>query len=78
MKDFLQALTQHIKGEAGKEEKRRAAICAKCPLKEVRLYAEILNSKMQEINGFVCLECGCPLATKIFAKEQDNICLKWK
>lgn len=75
--DFLQALKQHVKGETGEEEKRRAAICAECPLKEIRLYAQIFDAKMEEINGYVCTKCDCPLATKIFAKEQKNICPKW-
>lgn len=76
--DFLQALKQHVKGEAGEEQKRRADICAGCPLKEVRLYAQIFDSKMEEINGYVCTECDCPIATKIFAKEEKNICPKWR
>jgi len=78
MLDFVQALKQHVTGEIGKEGKDRAAVCAECPEKEIRLYAQIFNSKMEEINGFVCLECGCPLATKIFAKEENNICPKWR
>lgn len=78
MIDFIQALGQHVRGKIGIEEKRRATICSNCPLKELRGYAEILNSKMIEINGYVCTECDCPLATKIFAKEEKNICLKWR
>lgn len=78
MLDFLQAVKQHIRGEAGPEEERRADICAKCPLKEVKLYAHIFDSKMEEINGYVCVECGCPIATKIFAKDEKNICHKWR
>ena len=78
MKDLLQAFSQHLKGEVTEEAERRVRICAECPEKEVRLYAQILNSKMQEINGYVCLECGCPLATKILAKEENNICPKWR
>lgn len=78
MIDFIQALGQHIKGKIGEEEKRRAAICSSCPLKELRGYAEILDSKMIEINGYVCTLCDCPLATKIFAKDKKNICLEWR
>ena len=78
MIDFLQALRHHITGEVTPEAERRAQICAECPLKELRDYARILNSKMEDINGFVCTECDCPLATKIFAEHKDNICRKWR
>ena len=78
MKDLIQAVAQHLKGEVTEEEQRRADICADCPAKDWRSYARIFNSKMENVNGYVCDECGCPLATKIFAKDKDNICPKWK
>lgn len=78
MVDFLQAMAQHLTGKDTKEAQRRAEICAACPDKETRSYAKILEAKMVEINGFVCLECSCPLATKIHAKEENNICPKWR
>jgi predicted nucleic acid-binding Zn-ribbon protein len=77
MKDFLQALKQHITGKVTTEAEQRASICAECPLKELRDYARIFNSKMEDVNGYVCTGCSCPLATKIFAKEPENICPKW-
>lgn len=77
MIDFIQAVVQHVKGEVTQEAESRAKICAVCPLKEMRSYARIFEAKMEDINGYVCNECGCPLATKIFAKEPDNICPKW-
>ena len=78
MKDFYQAIKSHVLDKQGSEEIRRAEICAGCPLKEKKIYAQILKSKMEEINGYVCTECGCPIATKIFAKEPENICKEWK
>lgn len=78
MKDLLQAFAQHLKGEVTEEAERRVKICAKCPSRELKSYARILNSKMENVNGYVCGECACPLATKIFAKEPENICLKWR
>lgn len=78
MLDFIQALKQNITGKVTEQAEQRAKTCAECPLKELRVYARILNSKMEDINGYVCIECDCPLATKIFAKEPENICLKWK
>lgn len=79
MRDFLQALKLNIIGKVGEEEKRRAGICAECPTKEHSSYTEILNAVMVEVDGYRCTgHCTCPLATKIFAKEPDNICHKWK
>jgi len=78
MKDFLQALKQNIIGKVSEEEKRRASICAECPAKKLSSYTEILNAVMVDIDGYVCTgHCTCPLATKIFAKEPENICPKW-
>ena len=78
MLDFLQALKQNITGEVTEEAKRRAYICAECPTKKLSSYTEILNAVMVDIDGYMCTgHCSCPLATKIFAKEQKNICPKW-
>ena len=79
MLDFIQALKSNIDGKMGEEEVRRAEICAECPTKKKSVYAEILNSVMVEIDGYRCTgHCICPLATKIFAKEKENICPKWR
>lgn len=78
MLDFIQAVTKHAKGEIGEEEQRRAVICGGCPEKERRAYADFLDSKIVEVNGFVCKKCSCPLATKIFAKDEKNKCPKWR
>lgn len=79
MIDFISALKQNITGVVGEEEKRRALICAECPTKKRSLYTEILNAVMVEVDGYRCTgHCICPLATKIFAKEPENICPKWR
>lgn len=78
MKDFFNAIKSHVLEEQGPEQQRRAEICAECPLKEKKIYAQIFNAKMQEIDGYVCTECGCPIATKIFAEEPKNICPEWR
>lgn len=79
MKDFLQALKQNITGKITPEAERRANICGKCPDKKASSYTEIFNAVMVEIDGYVCTgHCTCPLATKVFAKEPENICPKWK
>jgi protein-arginine kinase activator protein McsA len=78
MKDFIQAIGKCLKKEITQEELRRALICKDCPSKAKRKYASMLNSAIKEVNGFVCDECSCPLATKLFATEEKHICKKWK
>lgn len=78
MRDFLQALKQNISGNISEEAAERAKICAQCPEKRYSSYAEILNTVMVEVDGYLCAgHCSCPLATKIYAKEPENICPKW-
>lgn len=77
MIDFINALTKSLKGKHTDESRRRSEICAECPLKERRFYAAFVNAEVKEVQGFVCTECDCPIATKIFAQEPENICEKW-
>ena len=77
MKDFINALLKHSKDEHTNESFSRASICSRCEFKKEAVYATFLNSEIKEINGFVCGLCDCPLATKIFAQDEKNICDKW-
>jgi len=77
MKDFLNAIASHIKNKHTPESESRATICGGCPNKEKRFYSEIFKSKMKNIKGYVCIDCDCPISTKIFAKQKENICKKW-
>lgn len=77
MIDFINALTQNIKGNHTEESRRRSEICAKCPLKEKRFYASFVSASIKEIEGYVCTLCDCPLSTKVFAEEPKNICSEW-
>jgi len=77
MIDFINALTKSIKGKHTEESRRRSEICAQCPLKEQRFYADFVNAEVKEVQGFVCTLCSCPIATKIFADKPENICEKW-
>lgn len=77
MMDFIKALTKSIKGNHTEESLRRANICATCPEKKKMFYAAFVNAEIKDIKGFVCTRCSCPLATKVFATEQENICNKW-
>jgi len=77
MIDFINALTKSLKGKHTQESRRRSEICAKCPLKEEKFYADFVKAEVKEVQGFVCTVCSCPIATKIFATETENICEKW-
>ena len=78
MKDFLQAVIKHSSDSHTDESKRRAKICENCNDKSKAVYGQFVNSQIKEINGYVCKRCKCPIATKIFAAEPKNICVKWK
>jgi hypothetical protein len=81
MMDFIKALEKSTNSKHTKESRRRAEICAKCPLKEKRFYADFFKAEIIEVEGFVCLggQClhPCPIATKVFATESKNMCKKW-
>jgi hypothetical protein len=81
MIDFIDALTKSLKGKHTEESRRRSEICAKCPLKEKRFYADFVKAEIKEVEGFVCIGTNClipcPIANKIFATKKKNICPKW-
>ena len=77
MIDFINALAKSLKGEHTPESLRRAKICAECPLKEKRFYADFVNAEIKDVEGFVCSLCACPISTKVFATEPKNICTEW-
>ena len=77
MIDFINALAKSMKGKHTQESRRRAEICATCPLKEKRFYADFVNAEIKDAQGYVCTLCDCPIATKVFATEPQNICTEW-
>lgn len=77
MIDFINALTKSLKGNHTQESLQRSKICADCPEKEQKLYADFVNAEIKEVQGYVCTRCDCPIATKVFATEPKNICPKW-
>ena len=77
MIDFINAVSKSIKQEHTPESRRRAEICSKCTLKEKRFYADFVNAEIKEVQGYVCELCACPIATKVFATEPENTCIKW-
>jgi len=78
MLDFLQAISRAIKKKHTIESIKRSEICAACPEKKKAMYAELVNAKIEEVQGYVCLRCSCPIASKVFAQDKENICDKWK
>jgi hypothetical protein len=77
MKDFLQALKKNIDASHTDESLRRSKICGGCDEKSKRFYATFVKSEIKEVSGYACNRCDCPIATKVFATEQKNICDKW-
>lgn len=77
MIDFIKALTKSLKSKHTEESRRRSEICATCPLKEKRFYADFVKAEIIDVEGYVCTLCACPIATKVFATEKENICRKW-
>lgn len=61
-------------GFTTKEHKRRASVCDVCPSKEYRMYLDFIDDELKEVKGFTCIECGCPLVSKI--RSKDNCPLK--
>ena len=76
--DFFKALAKNMKDEHTNESFARASTCLQCEFKKESILSLFINSEIKEINGFSCSLCDCPLATKIFAQDQKNICDKWK
>lgn len=77
MIDFINALTKSINGKHTQESRRRAEICAECPLKEKRFYADFVNAEIIDVQGYACLNCGCPIASIVFTENPKKICEKW-
>ena len=77
MLDIMQALIKNAKSDFGVEERRRAEICVKCPEMKDGFYSDFFNSVIIEVKGKVCNQCSCPISSKVFAKDKENICKKW-
>ena len=77
MIDFINALTKSLTSTHTEESRRRSEICATCKKKKKRFYAAFVKAEIIEVEGYVCTLCACPIATKVFATEKENICHKW-
>ncbi len=72
---ILKAWIQVAKGFTTKEHKRRASICNLCPSAKYKTYLDFINDELEDVNGFVCTDCGCPLVAKIRSEDK---CENWK
>lgn len=66
-----------------KEAKRRAAICAKCPIATFGIHTAILpDFSINEIQGMYCSKekggCGCPLSPAVRSKNHECPKQKWE
>lgn len=77
MIDFLNAVNQSIKGNHTELSRERTATCANCIYKSIKKVPKMLKASMIEVEDYVCDLCNCPIATKVFAKKEKNICKKW-
>jgi len=60
------------------EAKRRAAICAVCPLSKYdQILVWTIKDDIEEIRGLICGECGCPLSPKVRSKTSTCPKDKW-
>ena len=72
---IIKAWSSVLKGLTTEDHKRRALICSDCPNKKYHKFIDFVDDELEEVKGFVCTECGCPLISKI---RSTDICDKWK
>lgn len=77
MIDFINALSKSLQGKHTKESLRRSQICGECPEKSKSILAVFVDASLKEVEGYQCDRCKCPIGTKVFAEEKQNICSKW-
>ncbi len=72
---ILKAWVKVYKGFTTEQHKSRAEICKKCPSAKYKTYLDFVNDELEDVKGFVCTDCGCPLVAKIRSEEK---CDKWE
>lgn len=81
VKDIINGWTNYFIGpdETTLEEaKRRASICAKCPLATKGIHTAILpDMTIKDIQGLYCSGCGCPLSPAVRSKNYKCVKGKW-
>lgn len=72
---IIKAWSKVLREVTTDEDIRRASICYNCPSKKYSKFIDFVKDELEEVKGFVCTECGCPLIAKI---RSTDICDKWK
>lgn len=71
---ILEAWLKVLKGTTTDEHKRRASICKGCKHAKHKKYLEFKELGLEEVKGYICDRCSCPLVAKIRSTET---CDKW-
>ena len=72
---IIKAWSKVLREVTTDEDKRRASICSGCPNKKYHKFIDFVDDELEEVKGFVCAECNCPLIALI---RSEDICDKWK
>lgn len=65
--------------EAEAKAKERATICAKCPHAKKGTYQKLMKDyTLQDVEGYMCDICRCPLSTLLRQDEKQCKLNKWK
>ena len=54
---------------AESKARKRAEICSACPNAKKGKLLAFIKDNLQEIEGYYCDECGCPLSAKLRSNE---------
>lgn len=79
-KDIIEGWTHVILGTTIEQASARAEICSNCPSAQRSKWLETIfgSSKTNEVEGYACKECGCPIKTKINAPAAKCPLNKWQ
>lgn len=81
LKMILEGWTNYFVDANGvilEEAHKRAALCSTCPSARWGLHSALLpDMQLQEIQGYYCKECGCPLSTAVRSKSYRCPLKKW-
>ncbi len=72
---IMRAWSKVLREVTTDEDKRRARICSVCPNKKYHKFIDFVDDELEEVKGFVCIDCHCPLLAKI---RSTDICYKWE
>jgi TPP-dependent indolepyruvate ferredoxin oxidoreductase alpha subunit len=72
---IMRAWSKVLREVTTDEDKRRARICSCCSHKKYHKFIDFVDDELEEVKGFVCTDCHCPLLAKI---RSTDTCYKWK